>query len=62
LGKTVKAGDFLLSMDEVRYWTSMKVIYRPGSVIIFSSFWLGLGGITLSVILKMAKGIEKEER
>ena len=41
LGKTVKAGDFLLSMDEVRYWTSMKVIYRPGSVIIFSSFWIG---------------------
>ena len=62
LGKTVKAGDFLLSMDEVRYWTSMKVIYRPGLAIIFSSFWIGLGGITLSVILKMAKGIEKEER
>lgn len=58
LGKTVKAGDFFLSMEEVRYWTSMKVIYRPGSVIIFSSFWLGLGGITLSVILKMAKGRE----
>ncbi len=62
LGKTVKAGDFFLSMEEVRYWTSMKVIYRPGLTIIFSSFWLGLGGITLSVILKMAKGREKEER
>lgn len=62
LGKTVKAGDFSLSMEEVRYWTRMKVIYRPGVTMIFSSFWLGLGGITLSVILKMAKGREKEER
>jgi hypothetical protein len=62
LGEMVKAGDFFLSMEEVRYWTSMKVIYRPGLAIIFSSFWLGLGGITLSVILKMAKGREKEER
>ncbi|KAF0143340.1 MAG: hypothetical protein FD156_2701 [Nitrospirae bacterium] len=57
LGKLVKVGEFFLSMDEVRYWTSIKVIYRPGLTIIFSSFWLGLGGITLSVILKMAKGI-----
>ncbi|MFA4827965.1 MAG: cytochrome c biogenesis protein ResB [Thermodesulfovibrionales bacterium] len=62
LGKTVKAGDFSLSMEEVRYWTSMKVIYRPGAAMIFSSFWLGLGGLTLSVVLKMAKGREKEER
>ena len=62
LGKTVKAGDFFLSMEEVRYWTSMKVIYRPGLAMIFSSLWLGLGGITLSVILKMAEGREKEER
>lgn len=61
LGKTVKAGDFFLSMEEVRYWTSMNVIYRPGLAMIFSSFWLGLGGITLNVILKMAKGGEKEE-
>lgn len=54
-GQRIKAGDYLLSLEEVRYWASMKVIYRPGLPIIFSSFWIGLGGVTLSVILKMAK-------
>jgi len=56
----VKVGDFFLSMDEVRYWTSMKVIYRPGLVIIFSSFWVGLGGITINVIIKMVKSIREK--
>ncbi|MBI4823054.1 MAG: hypothetical protein HY805_02335 [Nitrospirae bacterium] len=62
LGEMVKAGDFFLSMDEVRYWTSMKVVYHPGLGIIFSSFWVGLGGITLTTILKVARGREKEEK
>lgn len=58
-GERVKAGDFLLSMDEVRYWASVNVIYRPGMQVILYSFWLGLGGIVLNVILKtsMASGI-----
>jgi hypothetical protein len=55
-GEMVRAGDFSLAMEEVRYWTSMKVIYRPGLGIIFSSFWIGLGGVILSVVIKMAKG------
>jgi hypothetical protein len=54
LGKMVKAGDYFLSMDEVRYWTRMRVNYRPGLGIIFFSFWLGLGGLTISAIQKMA--------
>lgn len=62
LREMVRAGDFLLSMDEVRYWTSMKVMYHPGLGIIFSSFWVALGGITLSTILKVAKIIGKGEK
>ena len=58
LGERVKAGDFFLSMEEVRYWTSMNVIYRPGLVIIFSSFWIVCGGAILTIIFKMAKGIK----
>lgn len=42
-GERVKVGEYMLSMDEVRYWTSMTLIYRPGLKIIFSSFWIALG-------------------
>jgi hypothetical protein len=54
LGKKIRAGDYFLSMDEVRYWTGMKVVYRPGMMIVFSSFWIGLGGLIISAIQKMA--------
>ena len=54
-GERIKAGDYLLSMDEVRYWTSMKVIYRPGLGMIFGSFWVVFGGLVLTLILKTAK-------
>ena len=60
LGEMVKAGDYFLSMDEVRYWASMRVLYRPGEGIIFTSFWIGLGGIILNLIIKMEKVRKKE--
>lgn len=61
LGERVKAGDFFLSMEEVRYWTSMNVNYHPGLVIIFSSFWIVCGGAILTIIFKMAKVGRKKE-
>lgn len=54
LEERIRAGDYFLSMDEVRYWSRMKVLYRPGFGIIFFSFWSGLGGLILSAIPKMA--------
>jgi hypothetical protein len=54
-GERVKAGNYMLSMDEVRYWTSMNVIYRPGLGMIFGSFWIVFGGLILNLILKTAK-------
>lgn len=52
LGEKIKVGDYILSMDEVRYWTSMNVFYRPGQGLIFVSFWIALGGLFLNLILK----------
>jgi hypothetical protein len=46
-------GDYFLSMGEVRYWSSMKVIRRPGEVFIFTSFWIALGGITLNTVIRI---------
>lgn len=58
-GERVRAGDYILSMDEVRYWTSMNVIYRPGLGLIFGSFWITLGGLILNLILKTINPIRK---
>lgn len=55
LKEMVPVGNFSISADEVRYWSRLKVIYRPGLPLIFSSFWLALGGISLTTITKMTK-------
>lgn len=55
LGEKLMAGNYFLSMDEVRYWAGMKVIYRPGLMIIYSGFWIGFGGLVLSAIQKMTR-------
>lgn len=58
-GEKVKAGDFFISMEEVRYWTRMKLSYRPGLAMIFSSFWISFGGLTLTIILKIMNPVGK---
>ncbi len=53
IGEKVRVGNYFMSMEEVRYWASMNVYYQPGSPLIAASFWLGLGGITLSTTVKL---------
>jgi len=55
LKEMVPVGFFFISVDEVRYWSRMKVIHHPGLFLIFFSFWLAFGGISLSTIAKMIK-------
>ncbi|MBI4690399.1 MAG: hypothetical protein HY754_09060 [Nitrospirae bacterium] len=57
-GERIKVGDFFLAMEDVRYWTSMNVNYRPGFTIIFASFWVIFGGIIVTTLIKMVKGIK----
>jgi hypothetical protein len=47
-------------MDEVRYWTSMNVMYRPGLPLIFGSFWITLVGLVLNLVLKVGNPVRKE--
>jgi|GEM_PF-3930712 len=61
LKEMVPVGFFLVSVDEVRYWSKMKVIYRPGVSLIFFSFWLALGGISLTTVAKMVKKVNKQQ-
>ena len=59
-GERVKAANYFLSMDEVRYWTSINVIYRPGLGVIFGSFWIAFGGLILSLIQKAVNQVRKD--
>lgn len=45
VGERIKAGDYYLSVKEIRYWAAMTVRYEPGKPIVLASFWVGLGGV-----------------
>jgi hypothetical protein len=53
IGEKFEAGNYVLSVNEVRYWASMNVRYDPGLLIILTSFWIGLGGMILTTIARL---------
>ncbi|UCE79253.1 MAG: cytochrome c biogenesis protein ResB [Nitrospiraceae bacterium] len=55
------AGDYFLSVHEVRYWASMNVRYDPGLLIILTSFWIGLGGMILTTIARLARSRKRQD-
>ena len=59
-GEKVKAGDYFLSLNEVRYWASLDVHYNPGLPVILTSFWIGLGGMVLTTGARFAQKKEQE--
>lgn len=55
VGKRFRAGDHFLEVREVRYWAAMSVRYEPGKPIVLASLWVGLGGMIMTFIGRMAK-------
>lgn len=55
IGGIFQAGDYALSVKEVRYWTAVAVRHEPGQPIILTSLWVGLFGITLTTLARMFK-------
>jgi cytochrome c biogenesis protein ResB len=55
LGEKLDAGDFALSMNEVRYWARMNIRYDPGLPVILTSLWIGLGGMILTTIARLIR-------
>lgn len=55
IGGQYNAGDYSLSVKEVRYWTAVAVRYEPGQPIILTSLWVALFGVTLTTIARMFK-------
>ena len=59
IGEMFKAGDYILSVKEVRYWAGMRVNREPGQPAVLASLWVGLGGMILTFIGRLRKGGEK---
>jgi cytochrome c biogenesis protein ResB len=50
IGKKFDAGDYKLSVKEIRYWVGMKLRYDPGKPIVLTSLWVGLAGMIITTI------------
>lgn len=55
VGERVQMGDHSLELKEVRFWMNLDVRYNPGLPLIFTSLWLGFGGIILTTVARLIK-------
>lgn len=55
VGDWFSAGEYNLSVKEIRYWVSMKVAYEPGQPIVLASMWGGLSGMIITFAGRMRK-------
>ncbi len=53
IGSSFDAGEYRLSVKEVRYWVVMRVTYEPGKPIVLASLWVGLSGMILTTLGRM---------
>ncbi len=55
MGGKVTFGDYALSMQEIRYWASMDVLYDPGLPVVLTSLWICFGGILLTTVARLVR-------
>jgi len=59
VGEKYDAGNYLLSVREIRYWAGMSVRYEPGQTVVLGSLWVGLGGMVITTIGRLMRGRSK---
>lgn len=55
VGEKFEAGEYDISVKEIRYWVGMRVVYEPGQTIVLASMWAGLAGMVITFIGRMRK-------
>lgn len=55
VGEQLDAGEYRLSVKEIRYWAAMMTRYEPGKPFILSSLWVGLAGMIITTAGRMLK-------
>lgn len=53
IGAKFNAGEYDIAVKEVRYWAAMFVRYEPGQPLILTSLWVGLFGMTLTMLARI---------
>ncbi len=56
IGEKVAAGDYSLSVNEIRYWVGMNIRHNPGKPVILGSLWVGLAGMIITTFGRMKQG------
>lgn len=56
VGESFTAGEYLLTVKEVRYWVGMSVRYEPGQPLVLASLWIGLAGMIITTVGRMVRG------
>ena len=56
MGEKISFRGYSLSMNEVRYWASMDVLYNPGQPIVLVSLWVSMSGIVMTFIGRRRRG------
>lgn len=60
VGARLNAGEYDISVSEVRYWAAMSVRYEPGQPLVLASLWVGLAGMIITTVARMIKNKEAE--
>lgn len=56
VGEVFNAGAYQISVKEMRYWAAMMVRYEPGKPFILASLWVGLAGMIITTLGRVARG------
>jgi hypothetical protein len=62
VGGTFDVGDYRLEAREVRYWVGMTVRHDPGLMVILTSLWAGLAGMTMTFAGRIWQDAKREKR
>lgn len=58
VGARFNAGEYDISVSEVRYWAAMAVRYEPGQPLVLASLWVGLAGMIITTGARIVKSKE----
>jgi hypothetical protein len=62
VGGTLEVGQHQLLASEVRYWVGMTVRRDPGLLVILSSLWAGLAGMTMTFVGRIIQDGKRSRR
>ncbi len=62
VGGVFDAGEYKLEAREVRYWVGMTVRRDPGLLVILTSLWAGLAGMTMTFAGRIWQDSKREKR